>query len=124
MNATHRTFLNSQGAIVTDPQYTPPPSTPYTAGAPQTQKKTLSLLALIFGIVGIVLSLLLGLFGVPFDIAAIVLGFLGRSRENAKGQALTGIVLGFVGILVAIVSVILAFVLIAATQGTTGTTLG
>lgn len=42
--------------------------------------------------------------GVLFGIAAVVLGFLGRSKEpQAKGFWLTGLILGFVSIAIAII---------------------
>jgi hypothetical protein len=42
--------------------------------------------------------------GFLFAVAAVVLGFIGRRREpQAKGFWLTGIILGFVGIVIAIV---------------------
>jgi hypothetical protein len=74
----------------------------------------LSLFSLIAGIVG-----LLGFFVVfiPFvggvlqlfiPAAAVVLGVLGKSKEPAaKGMWLTGIVLGFVGIGIALLSLVL-----------------
>jgi len=71
-----------------EPQY----GAPQYATTSTAPSKTLSLISLIAGIVGLV-------FGTIFSIAAIVLGFLGRSREpHAKGFWLTGIILGFVGL--------------------------
>ncbi len=68
------------------PQY----SSPQYAGA--APSKTLSIISLVAGIVGL-------FFGTLPSIAAIVLGFLGRSREpHARGFWLTGIILGFVGL--------------------------
>lgn len=89
-----------------DPQYSPPPATPYApaGGVPPTKSPVLSILSLVGGIVGVLFSVLFFGFGVIFSVAAVVLGFLGRSREQgAKGLWLTGLILGFAGIGVAIV---------------------
>jgi len=85
---------------------------PYPAGAP---KKTpvLSIIALIAGIVGVLGSAAIG--PIIFGIGAVVLGFLGRSREPAsKGLWLTGIILGFVAIVLAIIFIVV-YVVAAAT---------
>lgn len=85
---------------------TPPPAAPYGGGPVAGQKKTLSIISLVAGIVGIVLTIFY--VGILFDIAAVVLGFLGRGREPyAKGFWLTGLILGFVGILFSIIYYIL-----------------
>lgn len=56
----------------------------------------LSLLAMIFGIVGVVLSCCYGA-GFLFSVAGIVLGHLGLKRESARGMALAGTITGYVG---------------------------
>jgi hypothetical protein len=93
-----------------------PPANPYAqapnGSAPYGQPyspvasapKTLSLIGMIAGIVGIVISLFSGGFGLIFSIGAVVLGFLGKKREPAaKGFWLTAIITGFVGILISVI---------------------
>jgi hypothetical protein len=90
---------------MTDPQYSPPPATPYApAGGPQaTKSPVLSILSLVGGIVGVLLSFFFGI-GFIFSAAAVVLGFIGRRKEpTAKAMWLTGIILGFVGIAIALI---------------------
>jgi hypothetical protein len=89
---------------MSDYQPTPPPSTPYASAPAPTKSPILSILSLIFGILGVLLSLFL--FGTGFlpGAAAVVLGFLGRRKEpQAKGMWLTGIITGFVAIGIAII---------------------
>jgi hypothetical protein len=91
---------------MTDPQYSPPPATPYVpaGGVQPTKSPVLSILSLVGGIVGVLFSLFFFGLGVIFSIAAVVLGFIGRRKEpGSKGLWLTGIILGFVGIGIAIV---------------------
>ena len=89
---------------MSDYEPTPPSATPYVP-APAAQKSpVLSILSLVFGILGVLGALFL--FGTGFlpAVAAIVLGFLGRRKEPAaKGMWLTGIILGFVGVVISII---------------------
>ncbi|WP_374009716.1 DUF4190 domain-containing protein [Leifsonia sp. LS-T14] len=81
----------------------PAPGYAQPYGQPAAKSPILSILSLVGGIVGIVLNLAWGI-GFLFGIAAIVLGFIGRNKEpQARGFWLTGIILGFVSILIAIV---------------------
>ena len=54
--------------------------------------------AMILGIIGFVIGIIpfIGWFAVPLSLMAIVFGFLGLSGYTNRGQAITGIVLGFV----------------------------
>jgi len=89
---------------MSDYQPTPPPSTPYGSAPAPAKSPVLSILSLIFGILGVVLSLFLFGSGVLPGAAGVVLGFLGRSKEpQAKGMWLTGIITGFVAVAIAIV---------------------
>ncbi|MCU1474910.1 DUF4190 domain-containing protein [Amnibacterium sp.] len=102
---------------MSDYQPTPPPSTPYASAPTPAKSPILSILSLIFGILGVLLSLFL--FGTGFlpGAAAVVLGFLGRRKEpQAKGMWLTGIITGFVAIAIAIV----VWVVLAAIVGIAG----
>ncbi|GIT79918.1 hypothetical protein LLS1_15870 [Leifsonia sp. LS1] len=91
---------------------------PYAA---PSKSPILSILSLVGGIVGIVLNIAWGV-GVLFGVAAVVLGFLGRSKEpQAKGFWLTGLILGFVSIAIAIIVWIGLAVLFASFSATYNT---
>jgi hypothetical protein len=84
-----------------------------------------SLLSLIAGIISTLglwvafIPFLGFFFGVWFPAAAVILGFLGRRRETpSKGLWLTGLILGFVGLGVALLALIL-WIVIGATGGFT-----
>ena len=76
--------------------------------------KTLSLIGMIAGIVGIlgsgivVLPIIGSILGLFIPAAAVVLGFLGRKREGepAKPLWLTALITGFIGVGIALVSLI------------------
>lgn len=88
------------------------PAGPY-ATAPVVPK-TLSLIGMIAGIVGVVVSIFGLGFGFIFSAAAVVLGFLGKSREPAaRGFWLTAIITGFVGIAISVIILIGFIVLFA-----------
>lgn len=72
----------------------PPPA--YAAATGPAPSKTLSLIGMIAGIVGVVAF---GWF-IPASIAAIILGTLGKKREGlpAKGFWLTALITGWVGV--------------------------
>ncbi|MGA0567063.1 hypothetical protein ACO2Q7_07015 [Rathayibacter sp. KR2-224] len=95
------------------PQYgAPAPGYGQPYAAPAQKTPILSILSLIGGIIGIVGSFFY--FGGLFAIAAVVLGFLGRSKEpQARGFWLTGIILGFVAIALEIIVIIIAVVVLA-----------
>jgi hypothetical protein len=63
----------------------------------QSPQTVLSLLAMIFGIVGLAIACCYGA-GFLFSVAGVVLGHLGLKRENARGMALTGVITGYVGV--------------------------
>ena len=84
---------------------------------PKSETNGQAVAALVLGIIGLLLSLLCWPLGILLCIAAIVLGFLGRSRAetmagNGAGLALGGIITGIVGILAGIVAAILFFVVV------------
>ena len=75
-----------------------------------------SLLAMIFGILGIIFTFLIGV-GILFSIAALVLGIVGLSRvkreagyRKGKGFAIAGIVLG--GLVLLLLLLVLVIVLL------------
>jgi apolipoprotein N-acyltransferase len=85
-----------------------------TTPTPATTGKPLAITSLILGILSaagalIVLPILFLLAG----IAAVILGFLSRRRESSgKGMALAGIILGFVGIALSVISWIIGAIII------------
>ena len=86
-------------------------ATPYpgpgTTGPATTTKKTMGVLSLVFGIVSIVFCLFLPVLWILLAIAAVVLGFMSRKREPAaRTMATVGIVLGFIGIVANIGSMV------------------
>lgn len=97
------------------PATAPPAPPPYQTGAPylagpQKPVTTLSLLSMIFGIAGVVLSCCYGA-GFLFAVAGIVLGHLGRKREPAQGMALTGLITGYVAVGLSLITWVLIFAL-------------
>ncbi|MCU1438581.1 MAG: hypothetical protein JWP66_1668 [Naasia sp.] len=106
------------------PQYAP-----YT-GAPASETKSpiLSIISLVAGIIGVVgffvvfIPIVGSIMQLVIPAAAVVLGFLGKKREPfaPKGLWLTGIILGFVGLAIAVISLI-GWILLFATAGTYST---
>ena len=84
---------------------TPPP---YTV-MPAAPSSTLSVLALVFGIVGLVFSsFLLGLLPA---IGGVILGHLALKREpHARGMAIAGLSTGYVGIAISVLGGLLILV--------------
>lgn len=98
-----------QPATPTPAGSVPPPATP-APGAPAAAKPPtiLSLLSMIGGIAGLVLSCCFGA-GLIFAIAGIVLGHLAPSREPAgRGMAKTGLITGYIGAALSILFIILS----------------
>lgn len=100
----------------------PPPPPQYGASFPGaspggTGQSIPALLSLILGVLGIVNAFCCSFLPL-FQIAAIVLGLIGMNDvkgsgggKTGHGMALSGLILGGVGILIAIASVVLAVVL-------------
>ena len=77
-----------------------PRPSPY-AGAPAAQPSTLSVLSLVFGVIGLVLSLFL--VGLLPAIAGVILGHIAIKREpHARGMAIAGLVTGYVGVAISV----------------------
>ncbi|TFB96911.1 DUF4190 domain-containing protein [Cryobacterium sp. HLT2-28] len=106
------------------PYGSPPPASgaPYAPypGRPATKQPILSILALVAGIIGILGSPVVfipiagGIFGLFIPAAAVVLGFLGRTKEpRAKGFWLTGIITGAIGVALALLSIVIWAVVFA-----------
>lgn len=91
-----------------NPYAPPPPATPFGgvppspyAGAPAALPSTLSVLSLVFGVIGLVLSFFL--VGLLPAIAGVILGHLALKREpHARGMAVGGLVTGYVGVAISI----------------------
>jgi hypothetical protein len=98
--------------IVPEPTPTPPPAAPVYAPAPAGPKQTLSLISFIAGLAGLVFSWVPGL-GFLVSLAAIILGFLGKSKEPQapKWMWLVGIITGFVAIFLSIILLLVIIIL-------------
>lgn len=82
-------------------------SSAYTPESSGEEKSTLSTVALVCGIVGLVLGCCCCI-GVAPDIAAIVTGILAKKKNEPKsGFALAGIILGAVGIVIYLITFII-----------------
>ncbi len=99
------------------------PLAPYGT-VPARPSTTLSLLSMIFGIVGLALSCCYGGGGL-FAAAGVVLGHIARrKREPAQGMSLTGLITGYIGVSISLAWLIFAIVMVvfsitAATQYST-----
>jgi len=94
---------------MTDP--TVPEPTPYSQPIPPltgsaAPSPTLSIISMIVGILGLLIGFVGG--GLLFSVGGVVLGHLGRRRESAaRGFWLTGLITGYVGILINIVAIVI-----------------
>lgn len=65
--------------------------------------KGLSIASLVCSILGILSTCCCACLGLPFPIAAIILGFLAKDEYgNRNGMATAGIIIGFVGVVIAL----------------------
>jgi len=102
------------------PGYVAPAYGTTTAAKPTP---VLSLISLIAGIVGLVgffvvfIPIVGGIMQLIIPAAAVVLGFLGKKKEPAaKGMWLTGMILGFIGLAIGLLSIVLWSVALASTS--------
>lgn len=65
------------------------------------KKNTIGILSLILGIAGMLLSCVI--VGIVPAIAAVVLGIIGISKNNGKGQSIAGIVCGVIGTIIFVI---------------------
>lgn len=79
-----------------------PPAAPYAAAVAKPST-VLSLLSMIGGILGLLLSCCFGA-GILFAVAGIILGHLGKKKENARGMAMTGLITGYIGAALSVVT--------------------
>jgi hypothetical protein len=93
-----------------------PPAAPAYAAAPVGTggKRALSLTSFILGIASVALFIT-SWFAVLLGLAAVIIGFIGRSREPGapRWTALLGIIFGFVGIVVGGIVFIVVVLLVA-----------
>jgi len=95
--------------------YAAPAASGYAPAAPAGKSPVLSIISLVAGIIGIVGAAIVfipfvgGVLQLFIPAAAVILGFLGKAKEPfaPKGLWLTGIILGFVGLGIAVLSLIL-----------------
>ena len=88
----------------------------------------LAIASMIVGIIGAIVAVLgwccCGYFGtggsILFGLVAVILGFVSRSQGSRSGMGLTGIILGFVAILIGVIMTILLLIGIAWMQANQG----
>jgi hypothetical protein len=107
---------------MTDPTVPEPaPYTPPAAGGTAAPTPTLSIISMILGVIGLLIGIVGG--GLLFSAGGVVLGHLGQRKEpEAKGFWLTGLITGYVGILLNVV-VIIVWIVFFVTVASTGTDL-
>lgn len=90
----------------TPPQTNPVQVVVTVQKAPSEKGKVCSILALVFGILTLMLSLVpcVGVMSTMFGLAPLVLGIVGTIQSQKKGMAIAGIVLGAVSILFGLVN--------------------
>jgi len=120
------------GAAASNPYAAPAnpyasPTNPYAGSGPTAKTPLLSIFSLVAGILGVIgfaivfIPIVGSILGLFFPAAAVVLGFLGKRREPqaSKGLWLTGLILGFVGIAIALISLI-GWIVLFAVAGNSG----
>ena len=109
------------------PQYSPPPppaappAAPYTAApqyaaappqyAPEKKTNVMSIISMISSIVGLFTFGILCLLGVI--LGHVSLNQIKRTNEGGKGMAITGLVVGYIGIVGWIIGMIIFFVVLS-----------
>jgi hypothetical protein len=100
---------------------TPPPASPYVAPiAAAGPKQGLSLTSFILGLAGLVFSWV-PILGFLASVAAIVIGFIAKSKEPAapKWMWIVGVIAGFVAVVISLIVLIgfIALIAIGASAG-------
>lgn len=108
---------------MSDDNITPPapPVSPAYAAPVAGAKKGLSLTSFILGLASIVLFIT-SWFAVLLGIGAVVLGFIGRSKEPGapRWMALVGIITGFVGIVLGVIVIVVTALFLSAYNSQVG----
>lgn len=86
----------------------PPPPPPAGVPAPAQPGKGLAITSLVLGILSVLLCLY-WFIALPIGIVAVVLGIMARSKGVGGGMALTGIITGALGAVLALILAILTF---------------
>lgn len=97
---------------------TPPPAAaPYAAAPTGPKTNTLAIVSLVTGIVSLFIPIAL----VAVITGHIALGQIKRLGENGRGLAIAGLILGYVGIVLAIIVLVLwaSFFALATSSGVT-----
>lgn len=91
-------------------QYQQAPGYPAPGGYPQPEEKGLAIASMVLGIVGIVFAWIPGVnwLALPAAIVGLILGIVALRKGQPRGMALTGIILGAIAVLFAIVAIVLA----------------
>ena len=77
--------------------------------APRRRKSEgLAIASMILGIFAIPLGCCCGWLSLPVSVTGIILGFVDRSNNGPNGKSTAGIICGFVAILLAVLSIVLA----------------
>jgi hypothetical protein len=102
------------------PTYTPADSTPYAVGGGSLEPKGLSIASMVTGIASVVFAFFF--FGFLPGVAAVVLGHIAQRRQPAgRPFWLTGLITGYVGILIGLVQgAFLVFLIVAGINAGTG----
>jgi hypothetical protein len=105
---------------MTDP--TVPDPAPYSKPIPASTGQTaptpsLSIISMILGILGLIIGFVGG--GLLFSVGGVVLGHLGQRKEpEARGFWLTGLITGYIGILINVIVIIIWIIVLASLAGT------
>jgi hypothetical protein len=105
---------------MTDP--TVPDPAPYSKPIPPTTGQaaptpSLSIISMILGILGLIIGFVGG--GLLFSVGGVVLGHLGQRKEpEARGFWLTGLITGYIGILINVIVIIIWIIVLASLAGT------
>jgi len=94
-----------------------------TTSPETTARNNVATFSLIFGVISVIIALFIPSGAAILGLAAIVLGFLGLRAVKAnglqgRGQAITGIVLGVIGVVVPIFMIVVLGPAIAKTFST------
>jgi len=82
----------------------------------EEQKKTFSLLALIFGIAGIVLTFTpVGIAGLVLAILGLIFSSIAKKKEGKNGMNKAGFILSLIALILCIIVVVIVGLLIGAT---------